>query len=498
MGGDNKYINKKHMIKGAVWVGLLIVITCAIELFVFNFQPFFHPSETVSLRMKRAADSDEIITYEGISKDVQKELSEDTRRYRLDELEEMEEILNARENYRATCFELKNPAYYKKLKLRFKTKKNVKYYLDVNYINEYGEKETYYTSDKAFKILQYGVTNINKKVSSITVYLPQDVRIRIKSMELSNQIQWNKYRMMCVFTCLVVLSMLFLTHTFFAKRLELLVLIWGFLFGICFLMSQGINENSWDEHVHFMSIYQLASGDSYKNTETIKRMQNRVQKEFYSTNEEKYAVTKYINKKYKDDVNADVVESRRPIYKDILYIPQVMMTKAAISFGWSFEQLCIWTKGISLIIYIIALAFIVWKANVYKLLFTVIGLMPINVFVAASFSYNPLTLIFHMAGFMLWLNIVYNDKALIGIKEIGLIFLCFALGSCSKPMYILMALLILIIPAEKYKNPHVKKRIWIAIAIVVIAVFIVLGIPMIKTLLKVGLYLEIPEVEIQI
>lgn len=485
--GDKLNTNKKKIALIAGLIILFAAATCLIELLVFNYQPLFHPSETVELDLRDETENAGVRMYEGISIDVQAELEADTRAYRIDERQEMKGITNARAKYHAICFELKNPAYYKKFRLNFKNLKvNKSYYMDINYINEYGEKETYSTKDKVYAMLDYGVTNIDRKVSSITVYIPQSIKNKVKSIELTSTVKFNKYRMVCIFTCLIVVFMLLFGKKVFTKRMDLLVLVWGLLFGICFLMSQGINENSWDEHVHFDAVYQLASGDTYTRTSTIKRMQNRLQKLLYSTNEERYAITEYLNDKYADKENAKVLPSRPMGYRDILYMPQILTTKLAIRQNWSFETLCLAAKGISLLIYVVFLWWIVYKAKIYKLLFAIVGLMPINLYVAASFSYNMFSLVFHLAGFMVWLNIMCDKEEYLTWKNTLLMLIFFGLGSLSKPMYIILALLILLIPDYKYKNPKFRKYLLWTVIVGGIAGVLLVGIPVLKSLLAAG------------
>ena len=180
----------------------------------------------------------------------------------------------------------KEPTYIGKMKLCLNTGERTEYTLFTKRENAFGAETLDVTEDVYWPELEYGYTSIQKKITALSLAVSAS-SASIQEIWLYNKVQYNKDRMLITFLALLLLAFFVKKWNYLSKKVEYLVFLGGIL-GVCFLYTGGIQENGWDEQIHFMTAYQLSfRGNASETNDAVVRMQERIPKDMYNTLEEK-------------------------------------------------------------------------------------------------------------------------------------------------------------------------------------------------------------------
>lgn len=422
---------------------LLIGVALTIELLFFNYQPLFHKSA-----------------------DIQYEEDQEERdwRYNISKIGKQIEI------------DLTEPTYYRKLFLDFTQKKQCKYSIQIQYMNEFDSLEEITIKDIKESKFYKGVTNINKKVKRITITLSGRYKGDVKAIKLTNHIQLNKFRCLFIYTVLFTIAFFFMEKSLFSKRPELVFLVIATILSINYCYSHGIQENGWDDDVHFQICYYLSYGKEVPVTKTVEWYSKKIPLGIYNTLEEKYMVTDYMNKKHNlEEAHLEAGISFR--YPYVNYLLEIGAMKIGRIFDMSFSQIYMFTKWINLFTYIIVMTITIAIAKKGKLYLTFLGLLPINLFVAGTITYNTQVFAFITLALTFWMNELLEPDKKIKKRNLFWFLLCFGIGVLTKLIYAPLILLNIFLPKTKFKNEKQKKRIIIVFFILCLIGIAVFAVP---------------------
>ena len=105
--------------------------------------------------------------------------------------------------------------------------------------------------------------------------------------------------------------------------------------------------------------------------------------------------------------------------------------------------------------------FIFWgltKIKSGKILFSFIALLPVNIFLNISYSYDPLVNSCIMVSLMYMIGIIQDKNKFVTKKDALIMNLIMTLGILVKATYFPLMLLLLIIPKHKFKNQKSRKK----------------------------------------
>lgn len=363
-------------------------------------------------------------------------------------------------------FEFDEPVYIKKIQFNLATAITRGYDIAIKKVNMFGEEEDEYLYDEYNPSLGSAFTKINAKVKSIKLVLTAQTdwnRVFV-SFLITNKVQINKIRVLFWFVCFFITFLFLFSKQTFEKKIE-----WGtaavcLLFGCFVIYSQGINENGWDEEVHFQNIY----GMSYKNdvvkNDAVKLMEKRLPISYYNTYEERSLTIQYANKLAGENEES-YWHNWGVGYKNWIYLPQAIGILIARKLGFSFSYMIMFGKFMNLLCYTFIAFWTVRFACAKRELVAALFLIPTQMFIATTFAYDTLTTGFLMMGTVCWMRVMIKEKDIYTSKFITGCFVCFVLGSSAKAIYIPLILLCMLIPEEKFFSKRICRMFKIGIVV---------------------------------
>lgn len=174
---------------------------------------------------------------------------------------------------------------------------------------------------------------------------------------------------------------------------------------------------------------------------------------------------KYINKKtnYNDLQFASFPNTA--LYSPVVYIPQVIGITLAKFINIT-PLLTIYLGRLFSLVTFIALTYCAIKLTpICKWVFCLLGLMPMTLFLAASFSADTMCISLSFLLIAYILNCAFCEKDNIGKKEISIIMLLSILLALCKHAYFFLIFLFLIISTDKFKSKKQFAKIFLTILI---------------------------------
>ncbi|MCR5143839.1 MAG: DUF2142 domain-containing protein [Lachnospiraceae bacterium] len=135
----------------------------------------------------------------------------------------------------------------------------------------------------------------------------------------------------------------------------------------------------------------------------------------------------------------------------LAYIPQIIGVTLARLFNLGNIQMLLWGRWFALAFFIVLVYWAIKLAPIGKELLMVVALLPMTLQQVCSMSYdsNVLTLAFLYFGILMYLIFDANE---VTWKHILILFVLFALIAPGKIVYLVLALMLFMIPASKFKN----------------------------------------------
>lgn len=245
------------------------------------------------------------------------------------------------------------------------------------------------------------------------------------------------------------------------------MIIFGFTFGILFSITNSFNH-AMDERQHFISALNVSFGhfnfnepitdEKYQQWEQVLRY-NQLSEEAFET--------------YEPQITNEVEEGKKPTGSpSLLYLPSgIGITLARILKG---TMLDVYIAGrITNLMFYLALAGVIIKILPFKKnLFACIMVNPMLIGLAASYSLDGICAIFIMLFIAYVLKLFKEEN--VGLKQIGILILLFALVLMQKSMaYAPIALIVFILPIIKIIRQNKK---YIPYLIVLAIIFLVSGV----------------------
>lgn len=367
-----------------------------------------------------------------------------------EEIEEAE-ILN-----RSVRIVFRSPVYMKKVKVEFNTDTMQEYTVNVRYQNMFQAEEIEAINDVYWPEIRGGYTSVEKNVLVIRLNVAPEL---IQSLHFYNYVEFNPYRAGFLFLLFGALVLFCGRGNYFSQKSGLVFAIICGCIGFFFVCTQSIQENGWDEEVHYKNVYQLASGTEMEVNKAYQIMTDRIPKEAYNTWEEKKRWLNYLNQAQKQKVS-DVENGYGLAYNRLAYIFQAGAVKLTDRWGLSFTKVFFSGKVAGLCTYLLVMLLAIYLMPKRKELILAVALVPTQVFIAGTYSYDTITNSFLVLGFVLWLKVLlekttrYTNYYIIGS------ILAFGFGALAKAVYIPLLLLCCLFPKEKFRSKREYRIFW--------------------------------------
>ena len=159
-----------------------------------------------------------------------------------------------------------------------------------------------------------------------------------------------------------------------------------------------------------------------------------------------------------EDIVNETISLRSPLSaKTIGYVPQVLGVSFARTLGLNGEQILLLGRLFALLWYCVIMGIVINIVPVKKMVFFVVGLMPMTIQQVASFSYDSVLLgfCFLLTAYLLYLifqkdKVTWQDALIVTVLSIGI-------GSI-KYIYLPILGLLFFVPKEKFGSKHKKNK----------------------------------------
>ena len=328
--------------------------------------------------------------------------------------------------------------------------------------NIYGEATVLEIQDASRKQLNRSVINIGKEVSEIKIVFPRTTEgISIDNIMLDNSFKPDPIKALFFMALIFIVLFLVFFRELYVKKIEYAFVVIAMTSGMLLLAAMPAHCVGWDEHIHFLSVYELAAapGDLgitqaveflHYNGESLNRMTNsfeeridemRILDEIHERESE--------NIEYSPDMYARF--SNFGYFFQSLFIRIALMIRAPFSIVW------LAGKFANLLLYVVLFFFAIKKTPYGKHFMLLLGLIPTSIFLAVSYSYDPTVIAGIALGCaIVWDKMVSVDKKISTTEQICYI-LVMGIAVLPKAVYAPLILLALFIPKEGFKNKRQAK-----------------------------------------
>ena len=281
-------------------------------------------------------------------------------------------------------------------------------------------------------------------------------RISFSDFRIENELQFNPYLSLFVFMTVLCLALLWLLAKRLWKKPELAFLLVMLTLGTAMAVCLPRNKVGYDEETHLQAVMELASlpGTLHISDAVVNQL---MVTDYNDPNtqpgalEEMQLFDRYLSDhgNYKSGENApdfQVLPNRAPAY-----LSMALFVKLAKGLSLSWPMLILLGRLGNLLCYTGLMYAAIRKTPVGKYLMLLIGLFPQNMFLAATFSYDPFVTGCLFLGIAAWLKALWQEAGRpFDSKNAALMLGAFFLGCLPKAVYAPLLLLALLIPGNRF------------------------------------------------
>lgn len=487
MQPEKKKDLRKCFIKYGIALLAVLFLSVLSEILVFNRTGLFQPYEAVTIE---GIDKNDRIAVQisdslaPLSAEEQNaiEVNEENKRLlaeyngeeyvrELDEsLVEADGVIYQKVKETNIQIELPDTYYIKKLKLEIPVEENAGYTVEVHG-KEFHTGEVVYCSINPK--LDAGIANVDKTGNALEIVLltVDEPDIPELKITVSNDVSLNPVRI--GFFAMLFLALYLILAAGkglwgqMKERPQWFFALSALFLGGLIILGVGTNQVSYDEHVHAKSAYKLSFGSTIETTEAAMQMVGNTLP-YFNNPEERELVEAYENLMNDPGYIAPDIghQSRFPRAETRVYYPMAAGFYLGRVLHLSFADMVALAKLGNLLCYIFIVFWAVKKAKGYEMVVAGIGLLPNNLFIASALSYDALVTSCLLFGYVLLLNEILTPDEKIKPGNALLMLISFVVGCLSKPVYIVMALMLLFLPSKKFQNKWMVALFKVSVTVV--------------------------------
>ncbi len=472
----------KHVLRYILVILVAVTVAFLVECVFFQFKALRYKQDPISFVMD---GSDEMISFSvenvlaqltedeirsiEVERDNQKMLAE----YNGEEyVEPVDETLVEKNGtmYRKVKktmikVDLGNPYYIHKMDLRVPLEESAGYSV-VTYRDGKETNDNIYCTIEAK--VGAGIANVSEYTDymEISVLSQEEILQEDIKLTISNDFKPNAMRITFFILLFLFATVLVMEKDALKERQEWIFAIACLMLGSLLILGIGTNQVSYDEYVHAKSAYKLSFGTTIEFTESALQMAGNLLPHFNNP-EERELIEAYLNKN-NDFSWADIGSQSRFVRSETrVYYPMAIGFWIGRTLSLGFAETVALAKFGNLLFYIFVVFFAIRLAGKNKNIVSLIALLPNNVFLAAALTYDAVLTSFLLLGMVLIINEILEPERKLTWQNTLMILISFAIGCQSKPIYIVMALLMLFYGKNKFHN---RLQEWIfKVAVLIVA-----------------------------
>lgn len=249
--------------------------------------------------------------------------------------------------------------------------------------------------------------------------------------------------------------------------------------GICYVFTLPVASLiSFDDEFHYENSVKFSHAFENSVTEADEFIYGRLVTEKYNQSTISYSMEELERLYDIGAVSKDGGVTTDP-YKTLSYIPSGTAMFIARGLGCSFAEVFYAGKLGNLLVYALLIYLAIRRLSSGKLILAVVALLPTNIFLAASYTYDIWLTGFSMFG-IAYIAGVIQDKAKgiqIKIKDIIIILASLTIGFAPKAVYFPLLLLVFLIPKDSFKNKKTYKKMCIFTCLCILFVLMTFMLP---------------------
>lgn len=298
-----------------------------------------------------------------------------------------------------------------------------------------------------------GVALLNSSFDSFSIVFTTEKEMDIANLQitLSNKFLLNWLRIGIMACALGGIVLLIMAKKFVKEKPEWVFAIFALAIGSLLIWGIGTNQVSFDEYAHAKKAYDFSFGTTIETTESAMQMKGNLLPFFYNRAERKL-VEAYEQENHAFSWADITYQSRFRRSEDRVYYPNAIGFFIGRKVGADFATTVALAKYGNLIMYILVVFFAVKLAKKYNMLVALIGLLPNNLFIASAISYDGVVTAFLLLATVLITNEMLEPEKKITWQSTLGILLSYIIGSLTKPVYIVMALMLVFLGKKKFQN----------------------------------------------
>ena len=462
----------KCVLKWILVLGAVFLLSLILEILIFNRTALRDPYDAVVFDQKHGKDqmtAETTDTLAQLSAEEQKAIEVEQENKRLlaeyngeEYVEELDESLIKQDGvyYQKVketrlYLELGDAYYVKKLKVSLPLEENAGYTVSAYEQGTAGESVYCSINPK----LDAGIANVDKTADALEIVLltGEEPDLSALQVEISNDFSINPIRV-CAFAVSLFFAYLILAAgksvwNRMKEKPQWFFALTALLFGGLLIMGIGTNQVSYDEYSHAKSAYKLSFGSTIETTEAAMQMVGNTLP-YFNNPEERRLVEDYEDLMNDPSYIAPDIghQSLFPRAETRVYYPMAAGFYLGRVLHVGFADMVALAKLGNLLCYIVIVFWAIKKAKGYEMVVAAIGLLPNNIFIASALSYDALVTSCLLLGYVLLLNEFLTPEEKIRPRNALPMLLAFVVGCLSKPVYIVMALMLWFLPAKKFEN----------------------------------------------
>lgn len=293
--------------------------------------------------------------------------------------------------------------------------------------------------------------------------------------KLTGAVLINKYRIIFF----IAIGIIIYIVVFFRKNIYKYAHIYFFVVtmligSVQVIAAPSVVGVSWDDEIHYGCTTYLSwgtEGVSLADQKLIEHYKNVIfDREEYSYQgrvEWNVAINEYA-KSYNTLTDGS---SYRVDRQHVAYIPAAIALRIGRGLNLDFSTNFMFGKWINLLTYTTIISYAIKLLKRGKLIAVAIGLIPTNIFLAASYAYDWWLTAFVILGYALFMSDVQREKP-ISTKKFAITMLVMVIGILPKAVYFPLVFPLMLFKKERYENAKLCRSLVIVAILVLMASFV--------------------------
>lgn len=348
--------------------------------------------------------------------------------------------------------------FINKLVIDYDNSEDINFTLSYTYPGEYGINTTNEISGNFNSFLKQSTNNINNSTSEIVIKYEQINDFTIKSISVDNNPHFNFTRFMCVFlaSLLVILFIYYYQQGFCNEKIHIYFATICSIIGMIFIIAQPATTlYSFDDQIHFQRVLDASKVGEYNMGEySVSEANFNTAFEWrigsvrsQETREEQEEILNSSNK-----TNFSRPKDVFLHYDKVGYLPMIIGYSSSSFLGLDFTVCFRIGKIFNLLFYILLIVYAIKRTPIGKSILALIALLPTNIFLASSYSYDP-AVFAGIAVFISEILFLYTNKNAKFTYKTALIIIASMCYACfTKATYAPLLLLTMLIPKKCFRN----------------------------------------------